>query len=453
MQSQQVIRNYLLIAGIYTLSASLIWGVNTLFLLDAGLDIAEVFIANAVFTAGMVLFEIPTGVLADTTGRRASFLWSTVVLLLSTLGYVAVAEWGGGLLAFSVVSLFLGLGFTFYSGAVEAWLVDALDSTGYDGELDHVFARGSMISGAAMLIGSVSGGIIGSVDLAFPFILRAILLGVAFAVAYRTMHDLGYQPKALSLGAIPAEMRRIAGASVQYGWREPQMKLLMLASFIQMGFMAWAFYAWQPYILDLFGDPDAVWVVGILAALISVATIIGNSITDWETHRSGKRTTLMIWSLSIFSIAMVGVGLTTSFWVAVPLFLLAMMTLGVAGPVRQSYIHHIVPSEQRATVVSVDSMFSSGGSVLGQTGLGQLSLRVGIAEGYVLGGFATMLCVPLVVMLRRLGNEADIIVGDAGHQGGQAAQGLPEVSHVDCKPRHGVSGQSADSAPATEMPV
>ena len=80
MQSKQVIRNYQLIAGIYTLSASLIWGVNTLFLLNAGLDIFSVFIVNSVFTGAMALFEIPTGVLADTRGRRISFLLSVMIV-------------------------------------------------------------------------------------------------------------------------------------------------------------------------------------------------------------------------------------------------------------------------------------------------------------------------------------------------------------------------------------
>ena len=69
-----VIRSYLVITGLYTLSASLIWGINTLLLLGAGLDIFEVFIANGVYTASMVIFEIPTGVWADSRGRRSSFL-------------------------------------------------------------------------------------------------------------------------------------------------------------------------------------------------------------------------------------------------------------------------------------------------------------------------------------------------------------------------------------------
>jgi hypothetical protein len=112
--------------------------------------------------------------------------------------------------------------------------------------------------------------------------------------------------------------------------------------------------------------------------------------------------------------------------------------------VRQAYVHHIVPSEQRATVLSVDSMFSSAGAVVSQTGLGQLSQRVGIAEGYIIGGGITVLSIPLVILLRRMGGDADVIVGSAGHQGACAAQGLPEVSHIDAKPRQAFTIETAD---------
>lgn len=80
----RVQRTYLTLTLLNTLAASFIWGVNTLFLLDAGLDNTEAFAANAAFTLGMVLFEVPTGVVADTRGRRFSFLLGTVTLLVST---------------------------------------------------------------------------------------------------------------------------------------------------------------------------------------------------------------------------------------------------------------------------------------------------------------------------------------------------------------------------------
>ena len=85
VEARKVQRTYLLLTLLSTLSASFIWGINTLFLLDAGLNNAEAFAANAFFTAGMVVFEVPTGALADTWGRRASYLLGAATLLVSTL--------------------------------------------------------------------------------------------------------------------------------------------------------------------------------------------------------------------------------------------------------------------------------------------------------------------------------------------------------------------------------
>ena len=78
----QVRRTYYVLGFGSTLAASLIWGVNTIFLLDAGLNNFQAFAANAFFTAGMVLFEVPTGVVADSWGRRASYLLGTVTLVV-----------------------------------------------------------------------------------------------------------------------------------------------------------------------------------------------------------------------------------------------------------------------------------------------------------------------------------------------------------------------------------
>src|SRR5688500_7301990 len=126
MDSNRVIRSYLWISALFTLSASLIWGINTLFLLDAGPSLFEVVVANAAFTAALAVSEIPAGVVADTRGRRASCLLSAIWLAIGTLAYVGVAAVEGGLLLFCLAGVILGLGYTFYSGAVEAWLVAAL---------------------------------------------------------------------------------------------------------------------------------------------------------------------------------------------------------------------------------------------------------------------------------------------------------------------------------------
>ncbi|MCZ6877086.1 MAG: MFS transporter [Acidobacteria bacterium] len=433
MTPQQVIRNYRAIAGLYTLSASLIWGVNTLFLLEAGLDILEVFIANATFTASMALFEIPTGVVADTVGRRVSFLVSVVIVFAGTLGYVAASAAGGGLFLFCAVSVLLGLGYTFYSGAVEAWLVDALRATGFDGQLDRVFARGSMVTGAAMLVGTLGGGVLGSLNLAFPFLLRALLMMIVFGLAWRTMHDLGFTPRTFRFSALPAEMQSVGRASMIYGWQKRSVRLLMIASFFQWGFLSWGFYAWQPYFLDLLGH-DAVWVAGVIAALIALSTIAGNTLVERLARYCGRRTTLLLWAAAIQTGAAIGVGLAGSFWLAVALLLVVTSCMGVTVPVKQAYLHQVVPSEKRATVISFASMIGGGGSVAGQVGLGYLARVHSIPLGYIVGGLFTLGVLPVLGSLRALSEPADVIIGTAGRKGSCAAQGLPSVTSLDTTP-------------------
>src|SRR5438132_13105949 len=84
----RILRVYFALTLLSTFASSFIWGINTLFLLDAGLTITETFAANAFFTAGEMIFEIPTGVIADTRGRRISFLLGTATLFLTTIAYL-----------------------------------------------------------------------------------------------------------------------------------------------------------------------------------------------------------------------------------------------------------------------------------------------------------------------------------------------------------------------------
>src|SRR3954463_13247826 len=188
-------RTYLVLMLGNTLAASLIWGINTIFLLDAGLSNLEAFAANAFFTAGMVLFEVPTGIVADSWGRRASFLLGTVTLAVTTLIYVWLWYLHGPFWAWALSSVLIGLGFTFFSGAVEAWLVDALHATGYAGSLDAGFARGPGGPGAGMLIGSGGGGFLAQfAGLGTPYVVRAGVLVAMFVLAAVLMRDLGFTP-------------------------------------------------------------------------------------------------------------------------------------------------------------------------------------------------------------------------------------------------------------------
>ena len=406
MTPARVIRTYLALAGLYTLSASLIWGVNTLFLLDAGLDIAEVFVANAAFTAGMVLFEIPTGVVADTLGRRTSFLASIAVLFACTVLYVLIGEHGGGLVPFVLASLGLGLGFTFYSGATEAWVVDALAATGYSHDLGRVFSLGQVVTGAAMMVGTVGGGLLGTIDLSMPFAARAVLLVPVFAIAFALMHDLGFTVRPLTRRTVLHEMATVARASGRYGLGHRQVRLLMGVSFFQTAFQLWGWYAWQPYFLDLLGR-DEIWITGLISAALALAGILGNALVRPLSALVTRRTTILVGAGAVQSSAAVAVGVVDGFTAAFGMLVVFGIASGTTTPVKQAFLHASIPSEQRATLVSFDSLVGNLGSVGGQVGLGVVARERGIAEGYVVGGAATAIAIPLLLALRLVGADAD----------------------------------------------
>jgi MFS family permease len=401
-------RTYLTLLLGNTLATSFIWGINTIFLLDAGLSNLEAFAANAFFTAGMVLFEVPTGIVADTVGRRASYLLGTVTLTASTFLYVLLWQIGAPLWEWAIASMLLGLGFTFFSGAVEAWLVDALTATGFKGELETVFGRGQIVSGAAMLTGSVAGGFIArQTSLGVPFVLRGLILIVMFGVAFRLMHDIGFSAEE---GGRPlAEMRKIAANSIDYGWRVPAVKWLMVESLFTGGVGIYAFYALQPYLLELYGDPQAYQVAGLVAAIVAGAQIAGGIAAPRIRRLFQRRTSALIVTAGLSVVTLGLIGVVESFWAVIGLIVVWGLLFAATLPIRQSYLNGLIPSRQRATILSFDSMMSSTGGVWTQPLLGRAADVWGYAPSYLIGAGISVLALPCLALSRRQDAAADTL--------------------------------------------
>jgi MFS family permease len=392
---RRIQRTYLILLLLHTLAASFIWGINTLFLLDAGLSNAEAFAANAFFTAGLVLFEVPTGVLADTRGRRLSYLLGTVTLTIATLIYLWMWRVSAPFWAWAVTSALLGLGFTFFSGAVQAWLVDALKATRFEGELESVFAKGEIVEGVAMLTGAVAGGLVAQfTTLGVPYVLRAIALGLSFVLAFVLMRDVGFTPSHTTV-------RKVLASSLKHGLGNPPVRWIMLANFFTDGISIYAFYAMQPYLLQLYGNPKAYWIAGLAAAVVGGAQIVGGLLVPRLARMIPRRTTVLLLSVLLSAGILLLVGLIPHFWTAVVLLVLWGLIFATVMPVRQAYINDLIPSEHRATVLSFDSLMGSGGGVLAQPLLGRTSDVWGYPMSYICSGAIQALAVPFVWLARR----------------------------------------------------
>ena len=230
-------------------------------------------------------------------------------------------------------------------------------------------------------------------------------------------------------------MRRTARAGSRYGGDNRSVRLLLVVSLIQMGVFTWAFYAWPPLFLELLGS-DAVWVAGAVASGIALSMMIGNALVGWLTTFCGRRTPIMLRAVGISGPAAIVVGVADSFWVAMPALRISTATIGVMTPVKQSYLNQLIPSEERATVLSVDSMSGSLGGVVGQVGLGGVAGVASIGVGFVTGAFISLLALLPLGALRRHGDSEDVIVGTSSEPNAAcAAQGSPEIAAVDTTPR------------------
>jgi MFS family permease len=382
-----------------TLASSFIWGINTIFLLDAGLTNAQAFAANAFFTAGQVIFEVPTGVVADTRGRRASYLLGAFTLAVSTTLYyvmwrVAAPFWG-----WAIVSMLLGLGFTFFSGAVEAWLVDALHATGFTGELDAVFGRGSVVSGIAMLAGSVAGGFIAQVtNLGVPYLIRAAILLATFVLAFFLMKDIGFTPRRSQQPL--QEIKEVFVSSLNHGLRNPRVKWIMLAAPFSMGVGFYIFYALQPYFLELYGDESAYGIAGLVAAIVAGAQIVGGMTVPYLRRLFTRRTSALVFDALASVLLFACIALTQSLLLVILIVMLWGYLSAAVRPMRQAYLNDHIPSAQRATVLSFDSLMGSSGGIVIQPALGRAADLWGYATSFMSAAVIEVLALPFLLRAR-----------------------------------------------------
>ena len=359
-----------------------------------------------------VLFEVPTGVVADTRGRRFSYLVGTATLLASTLLYLGMWQAHAPLWGWAIASILLGLGFTFFSGATEAWLVDALKATGFTGTLEEIFGRAQVVGGMAMLVGTVSGGVVAQADQprsAVP--VRAAMLRLTLVVAFRFMRDLGFTPER-DLGPVKAVRNVISGA-VDGGFRNRPVRWLMLAAPFSFGTGIYVFYAPSPTCSSStatrppMASPD--W--RPRSSPVPRSSAVSSCRGSGACSTAGRprswwppSSTSSCWSCS---------GLTGELRRRAGHARRLGLRLRRRGPVRQAFVNGLIPSEQRATVLSFDNLMGSAGGVVAQPALGRVADVNGYAASYLVSAGILAFALPFTYLARRENASSDPILDDA----------------------------------------
>ena len=189
----------------------------------------------------------------------------------------------------------------------------------------------------------------------------------------------------------------------------PAVKWLMVEALAMGGVGIYAFYALQPYLLELYGDPQAYQIAGLVAAIVAGAQILGGMAAPRIRKRFHRRTSALI-VLAVLNVVTLGlIGLVANFWAVLGLIVVWGLLFAATMPIRQAYLNGLIPSRQRATILSFDSLMGSAGGVWTQPVLGRAADVWGYAPSYLFGAGISVLAVPFLALSRREKAPADTL--------------------------------------------
>jgi DHA3 family tetracycline resistance protein-like MFS transporter len=376
----------------YEAVASFFWTLSftvaaVFFVLELGLSPLELVLVGTAMELAVFVFEVPTGIVADTYGRKRSVVIGMFVLGGSYL-LVGVSTAALGVIAAYAV---WGLGWTFLSGAFDAWLADEVGEEG----LASVYHRGAQIDRVAGLLGiGVSVGL-AQVDLRLPILIAGvgtIALGVLLLVA---MPETGFRPRPSEGRGQLAAMRATGREGVRAVRGRPVLlAILGIAAFGGMWSETFD-RLWEAHFLENVGLPgigelDPVVWFGILnAGSVVLAIALAVPLRKRLEHAGQARAARVLFGLDAFLFASALVfALAGSLWLAVGAFWATRVARNVAGPVFDTWVQRSIgETDARATVLSITNQADAVGQWTGGPFLGGLGNVFGIRAALGAGAF------------------------------------------------------------------
>lgn len=314
-----------------------------LFYQENGLTLTDLFIIQSIYSVTIAVIEIPSGYVADVLGRKNSMIIGMFFGFIGMLIY----SFSFGFEGFLMAALSLGIGQSFISGSDTALMYDSLIQLERSNEFIKLEGRTISMGNLAEAFAFIVGGLLAEISLRTPFYFQVGIAFIGFVIA-----TLLVEPEMERLKDGKSKPWKNIKNIIRYSLKEnlTLRYYILYSSIIGCGTLTMAWFS-QPYFISI--GINSKFYFGLLGAVLNLAVAIP-SFYAHKIEEKIKTKTLLILILVLICSCYFIMSLTTSLWGLI-LLLLFYITRGVATPVLRDYMNRHIPSEMRATVMSIRS--------------------------------------------------------------------------------------------------
>jgi DHA3 family tetracycline resistance protein-like MFS transporter len=363
-------RLHLIRAGMAALVHSIVWTAMMVYQVETvGLTPLQLVLVGTTMEATIFLFEVPTGIVADIYSRRLS----------AVIGFAMI---GGAYLvagAFPVFAAIIGsqviwgIGYTFTSGAYEAWLVDEIGQE----RAGEAFIRAGQVSRVLGLAGVAISVGLGAINLQLPVLAGGGLMLLMAIFLLFNMPETGFAPTPREDRSTFGKMADTFRDGIKVVRGRPKLiYILAIGVFVGLYSEGWD-RLWQLHLIDTIGLPavgnlpTVAWFGLINVASTGVAVLAAEGMRrrlDMNNELAVQRAIFIINGLMVGGL--VFYGLSGSFALAMGAWFMFSIPRGLAHPVMQTWTNAHIDKQVRATVLSVQSQTDAIGQIAGGPPLG-----------------------------------------------------------------------------------
>lgn len=313
------------------------------------------------------------------------FLYATGMFIYA----VSSSFWG-----FALAEMIAAVGRTFSSGAFQAWLVDRVRYQGYNDSLNDVFGKEQYLSQIGVIVGAICGAFLADKNMALPWIVAGFVMFVSGILSLIFMKEENFVRQKFSIKNGFEAMKNTISASMTYGMKHKVVRFILILAIFQFFCVQAANMQWQPFFSQFLSNKTG---LGFVFAVIAIAMGLGSALaTRFLKIVKNEQRALLV------SQIIIGIGIATTtlfkfFSVALGIFVLHEAARGLFRPIKDVYLNDNIPSKERATLISFESLFQHIGGAVGLVVSGFLAEKISIPFTWVFSG-VLLVVVSLLLM-------------------------------------------------------